>query len=52
MYDVGGALDLTLVPVVDVGVHAGYSQIAGGAFEPFDWVDVGAHVTFTFGGDK
>jgi len=49
MYDVGGALDLTLVPVVDVGAHAAYSQIAGDGSGDFAWVDVGAHVTFTFG---
>jgi hypothetical protein len=49
MYDVGGALDLTLVPVIDVGAHAAYSRIAGDSSADFAWVDVGAHITFTFG---
>ena len=49
MYDVGAALDFTLVPVVDLGLHLAYSQIAGDSLGDFAWVDLGAHLTFTFG---
>lgn len=45
--DVGAALDLTILPLVDVGVQLSYNTIAGGSGEPaFDWTQFGAHVIF------
>jgi len=49
-YDFGGALDLTLLPVVDIGPHVVFSGIAGdNTYDPFTWVEVGGHITFNFG---
>jgi len=48
-YDVGGFLDFTLLPLLDLGVHAGYGRLkAGEGGEPVEWVPVGAHVTLVF----
>lgn len=51
-YDVGVALDLTLLPVVDFGAHATLAGIAGNEeVDPFSWVAIGGHITFSFGED-
>jgi hypothetical protein len=51
-YDLGAALDLTMLPVIDFGPHVMWSGIAGeNGAEAFSWVEVGGHVTFNFGGD-
>jgi len=49
-YDLGGFLDLTVLPLVDLGIHAGYTNIAN-SDEPGNglrFIDVGAHVAFVF----
>jgi opacity protein-like surface antigen len=43
--DLGAALDFTVLPLIDVGVHASYNLVAGGD-EPFEWLQAGAHVIF------
>jgi hypothetical protein len=49
-YDIGGALDLTLLPVVSFGVHVMESGIAGGnGSDAFSWLEVGGHVAFNIG---
>jgi hypothetical protein len=49
-YDIGGALDLTLLPVVSFGAHVMESGIAGGGgSDAFSWLEVGGHVAFTIG---
>jgi hypothetical protein len=51
-YDLGAALDLTVLPVIDFGPHVMLSGIAGeNGTEAFSWVEVGGHVTFNLGGD-
>ncbi len=45
--DVGAALDLTVLPMMDVGVQLSYNTIAGNSSNPaFDWTQFGAHVIF------
>jgi hypothetical protein len=54
-YQMGLALDFTLLPVVDFGAHAAYMGIAGDVEEDvdsFDWIALGGHVTFVFGDDE
>jgi hypothetical protein len=51
-WDAGAAFDLTLLPVIDLGAHVAYAQIAGGSVDPFASVNVGGHITFTLGGKK
>lgn len=48
-YDVGGYLDFTLLPLLDVGVHAGYGRVkAGDDVDALEWVPLGAHATLIF----
>jgi hypothetical protein len=48
-WDGGLTLDLTLIPVIQLGAHASYGYLAAGdADESLDWVLAGAHVTFSF----
>jgi hypothetical protein len=48
-YDVGAALDLTALPVLDIGAHATVAGIAGDdSTEALSWVAIGAHVGFNF----
>jgi hypothetical protein len=48
-YDAGLLLDLTLVPDVELGVHASYAALLpGDAANQFDWVAVGAHLSVLF----
>jgi hypothetical protein len=42
--DLGVALDLTLVPIVDVGVHAAYDALTWRDERNFDWYRLGAHL--------
>lgn len=43
-YDVGGFLDFTLLPLLDVGVHAGYGRVRADGRDPLQWVPVGIHL--------
>jgi hypothetical protein len=46
---VGAALDITVLPVIDFGVHATFAGIAGNdEIDPFSWIAVGGHVAFAF----
>jgi hypothetical protein len=48
-YEGGLALDLTLLPVIDIGAHAALAGIAGDADEDaFSWLALGGHVSFNF----
>lgn len=47
-FDVGGLLDITPIPIIDVGIHAGYNRLFGNAEEDFKWVTVGAHLDLVF----
>lgn len=50
-YDVGAALDLTLLPVITFGAHVMESGIAGSSsHDPLNWLQVGGHVAVTLGG--
>jgi len=49
--DLGAALDLSITPAVDLGVHVSYNVVAGDDdYTAFDWMQAGAHVVFVFGG--
>lgn len=49
-YDVGAALDLTILPVVSFGAHVMETGIAGGGnTDSFNWLEIGGHVGFTLG---
>jgi hypothetical protein len=45
-YDFGAALDLTLLPVIDLGAHIDYARILGDSIASFSWIAIGAHITF------
>ena len=48
-YDVGAALDFTLLPIIDVGAHASINGIAGDKdADPFNWYSIGVHVAISF----
>ena len=47
--DAGVTLDLTLLPLIDLGVHAGYSgMLKSGDFQAFDSYVLGAHASLIF----
>jgi len=49
--DVGAALDLSIIPAVDLGIQVSYNVVAGDDNNAaFDWMLAGAHVVFIFGG--
>lgn len=52
-YEMGLALDFTMLPVIDFGAHASFAGVAGNEdLEALSWFAVGGHVTFVFGGDS
>jgi hypothetical protein len=46
--DVGGFLDFTLLPLLDVGVHAGYGRMRVNDGRGLRWVPVGIHLALIF----
>jgi hypothetical protein len=51
-YEMGLALDFTMLPVIDFGVHGAVAGIAGDdELDSFDWLALGGHVTFVFDDD-
>jgi hypothetical protein len=46
--DVGGFLDFTLLPVLDVGLHAGYGRVRTDDGDTLEWVPVGIHLALIF----
>jgi hypothetical protein len=48
-YDVGLALDFTVIPFLNLGVHAAYNSFGEDDDRPvFEWLTTGAHVEFVF----
>jgi hypothetical protein len=48
-YDGGVMLDFTLLPLLNLGVHAAYNHVNGGDHASgFQWVSLGAHVALVF----
>ncbi len=47
-FDVGLALDFTLLPILDLGVHGAYNNLFLDGGENFDWLRVGAHAAIGF----
>lgn len=48
-YDIGGFLDFTLLPLLNVGVHAGYGHLKGDdTFDALGWVPLGVHAELVF----
>jgi hypothetical protein len=48
-YDAGGGLALTLLPLLNVGVHAGYTSLLGGAdVRDVNWVALGLDAELVF----
>lgn len=48
-YDAGGFIDLTLLPVLNIGVHAAYNRLNGSdTGDAFEWATVGAHAALIF----
>lgn len=45
-YDVGAALDLTVISEVRIGVHATYNAMQPDQKDELTWTEVGAHVAF------
>lgn len=46
-WDAGLAIDFTLLPVVDFGIHGGYTTLMDDAGD-LNWVEAGAHVEVSF----
>jgi hypothetical protein len=48
-YDFGVFIDFTLIPLLDIGVHASYDGIAsGGGVDAVNWVTAGGHAALVF----
>jgi hypothetical protein len=48
-YDLGAAIDVTLIPVIDFGPHVMLAGIAGDEnTDAFTWLEIGGHLTFNF----
>jgi hypothetical protein len=47
-YDVGGFFDLTLLPLLDVGVHAGYGGMRTDGRDALNWIPIGIHLALIF----
>jgi hypothetical protein len=47
-FDAGVALDFTLLPILDLGLHAAYDSLALDGGENFDWFRLGAHAAIGF----
>ena len=49
-FDVGAFFDFTLIPLVNVGVHAAYNYLSASdpTNQAFKWVTLGAHVDCVF----
>lgn len=46
--EVGLALDLTVLPLLDVGIHGAYAAVMPSERDAFDWVRFGAHAAISF----
>jgi hypothetical protein len=46
-FDVGAFLDLTIIPLIDIGVHIGYGNAAG-EIESLQWLAAGVHAALVF----
>lgn len=46
--DAGVTLDLTMLPFIDLGVHAAYDAVLVKDADAFDWFRVGAHAALAF----
>lgn len=46
--DAGGFLDFTLLPLLDVGVHAGYGRVRADDRDRVQWIPVGIHLALIF----
>jgi hypothetical protein len=48
-YDIGGFLDFTLLPLLNIGVHAGYGHLKGSdGIDALGWVPIGVHAELVF----
>jgi hypothetical protein len=48
-YDFGAFVEVTLIPLLDIGVHVSYDGIASGDHvDAVNWVTVGGHVALVF----
>ncbi len=47
-FDAGVSLDLTLLPVIDIGAHAAYDALMISEGDAFDWYRLGVHAALTF----
>jgi hypothetical protein len=43
-YDLGAFFDLTILPLVNIGVHGAYNELRAGDTGTFQWATFGAHV--------
>jgi len=49
-YDLGVALDITALPLLDIGAHASMNGVAGDSTaQALTWYAVGGHIAFSFG---
>ena len=48
-YDAGAFLDLTVLPLLDIGVHGAYNRLnSGEGVAAFEWPTLGAHAALVF----
>ena len=48
-FDLGAFLDLTILPLIDIGIHVGYGNLSpDGDGDALQWIPIGAHVAIVF----
>ena len=48
-YDAASPLDLTVLPKIDIGAHAGYTLVPSGSSQPaLGWINAGLHAALVF----
>lgn len=48
-FDLGAFLDVTLLPLLDLGVHIGYGNVSGtDAIDSLQWINAGIHAALVF----
>jgi hypothetical protein len=45
IYEFGGGIDFTTIPIIDIGIWAGWSQVRSSDF--YDWLGFGVSLTIT-----
>jgi hypothetical protein len=47
-YDLGGFIDFTVLPLLDLGAQVGYGRVRTDERDPLQWIPLGVHATLIF----